>query len=144
MIPFTPHLAYECLELLKCDTFNKWPDVNKNLQLEIKFAIQINGKTTSEDIAAEVSKSVLSTNGHKGKIDVQTFQVLEVLGGGDFFDSAGKTFVLNTEAQGSFIKFTQATASIDGNKIKKYFENQKVIKTIFVKNKIINYITSKQ
>ncbi len=81
-----------------------------------KVRIQINGKTTSEDIAAEVSKSVLSTNGHKGKIDVQTFQVLEVLGGGDFFDSAGKTFVLNTEAQGSFIKFTQATASIDGNK----------------------------
>ena len=79
MIPFTPHLAYECLELLKCDTFNKWPDVNKNLQLEIKFAIQINGKTR----------------------DIIT-------------------------------------------KIKKYFENQKVIKTIFVKNKIINYITSKQ
>ena len=32
----------------------------------------------------------------------------------------------------------------DNFKIKKYFENQKVIKTIFVKNKIINYITSKQ
>ena len=97
MIPFTPHLAYECLELLKCDTFNKWPDVNKNLQLEIKFAIQINGKTR----------------------DIITI----------------KKDTLENEIN-DIIK--------DNFKIKKYFENQKVIKTIFVKNKIINYITSKQ
>ena len=97
MIPFTPHLAYECLELLKCDTINKWPDVNKNLQLEIKFAIQINGKTR----------------------DIITI----------------KKDTLENEIN-DIIK--------DNFKIKKYFENQKVIKTIFVKNKIINYITSKQ
>ena len=97
MIPFTPHLAYECLELLKCDTFNKWPDVNKNLQLEIKFAIQINGKT--RDIIA-IKKDTLEN------------EVNDIIK--------------------------------DNFKIKKYFENQKVIKTIFVKNKIINYITSKQ
>ena len=97
MIPFTPHLAYECLELLKCDTFNKWPDVNKNLQLEIKFAIQINGKT--RDIIA-IEKDTLENE-------------------------------INDIIKDNF-------------KIKKYFENQKVIKTIFVKNKIINYITSKQ
>ena len=97
MIPFTPHLAYECLELLKCDTFNKWPDVNKNLQLEIKFAIQINGKT--RDIIA-IKKDTLENE-------------------------------INDIIKDNF-------------KIKKYFENQKVIKTIFVKNKIINYITSKQ
>ena len=97
MIPFTPHLAYECLELLKCDTFNKWPDVNKNLQLEIKFAIQINGKT--RDIIT-IEKDTLENE-------------------------------INDIIKDNF-------------KIKKYFENQKVIKTIFVKNKIINYITSKQ
>ena len=97
MIPFTPHLAYECLELLKCDTINKWPDVNKNLQLEIKFAIQINGKT--RDIIT-IEKDTLENE-------------------------------INDIIKDNF-------------KIKKYFENQKVIKTIFVKNKIINYITSKQ
>ena len=97
MIPFTPHLAYECLELLKCDTFNKWPDVNKNLQLEVKFAVQINGKT--RDIIA-IKKDTLENE-------------------------------INDIIKDNF-------------KIKKYFENQKVIKTIFVKNKIINYITSKQ
>ena len=97
MIPFTPHLAYECLELLKCDTFNKWPDVNRNLQLEIKFAIQINGKT--RDIIT-IEKDTLENE-------------------------------INDIIKDNF-------------KIKKYFENQKVIKTIFVKNKIINYITSKQ
>ena len=97
MIPFTPHLAYECLELLKCDTFNKWPDVNKNLQLEIKFAIQINGKT--RDIIT-IEKDTLENE-------------------------------INDIIKDNF-------------KIKKYFENKKVIKTIFVKNKIINYITSKQ
>jgi len=97
MIPFTPHLAYECLELLKCGTFNKWPDVNKNLQLEVKFAVQINGKT--RDIIA-IKKDTLENE-------------------------------INDIIKDNF-------------KIKKYFENQKVIKTIFVKNKIINYITSKQ
>ena len=97
MIPFTPHLAYECLELLKCDTFNKWPDVNKNLQLEIKFAIQINGKT----------RDIITIN--KDTLENEINDIIK-----------------------------------DNFKIKKYFENQKVIKTIFVKNKIINYITSKQ
>ena len=45
MIPFTPHIAYECLEKLKCKNKNKWPEIKKNLQNEIKFAVQINGKT---------------------------------------------------------------------------------------------------
>ena len=30
MIPFTPHLANECLELLKCKNIDKWPKINKN------------------------------------------------------------------------------------------------------------------
>ena len=29
MIPFTPHLAYESLELLGCSTVNNWPKVDK-------------------------------------------------------------------------------------------------------------------
>ena len=46
MIPFTPHLAYECLELLNCKTVNQWPRVDdKNILNFVKFAVQINGKT---------------------------------------------------------------------------------------------------
>ena len=31
MIPFTPHLAYECLELLDIKSTNKWPKINKTI-----------------------------------------------------------------------------------------------------------------
>ena len=27
IVPFTPHLAYECLELFKCKTSNDWPEI---------------------------------------------------------------------------------------------------------------------
>ena len=45
LLPFTPHLANEILDLLKCSTKNEWPKIQKNLLSDIKFAIQINGKT---------------------------------------------------------------------------------------------------
>ena len=45
MVPFTPHLAYECLERLKCKNPDKWPDINANFEENIKFAVQVNGKT---------------------------------------------------------------------------------------------------
>ena len=46
MIPFTPHLAFECLELFNCRTVNIWPKVDsKNIINEVKLAVQINGKT---------------------------------------------------------------------------------------------------
>ena len=45
IIPFAPHLAYECLELLKCETTNNWPEIKNNFTKEIKIAVQINGKT---------------------------------------------------------------------------------------------------
>ena len=44
LIPFTPHIAYECLDLLKCEKIN-WPDVKKNILENISLAVQINGKT---------------------------------------------------------------------------------------------------
>ena len=45
MIPFTPHLSHECLELHGADKIDEWPKINK-LGLEIiDFAVQINGKT---------------------------------------------------------------------------------------------------
>ncbi len=55
MIPFTPHLAYEILEKIKCEDVNNWPDIKKGLKEEINFAIQVNGKT--RDII-KISKSL--------------------------------------------------------------------------------------
>ena len=94
MIPFTPHLANECLEMFKCKSINIWPEVDeKNMLDEIKIAVQINGKT--RDIL-KVKKNILEQ-------DIK------------------KIILKNSNA-------------------KKYIESKKIAKTIFVKNKIINYI----
>ena len=46
MIPFTPHLAHECLEFLNCLNINDWPSIDrKNVLDEISIAVQVNGKT---------------------------------------------------------------------------------------------------
>jgi len=93
MIPFIPHLAYECLELHNCINKNEWPKINKNFNEEVKFAIQINGKT----------RDIITI---KKDLD-----------------------------QKSVVK------SISTNlKVNKFIKDKKIFKTIFVKNKIINYI----
>ncbi len=93
MIPFTPHLAHECLELLNCKNINDWPKIERNIINDIKLAVQINGKT--RDII-NIKKD------------------------------------LNKEEVFSFVK--------KNSKAKKYIEDKKINKTIFVKNKIINLI----
>ena len=45
LIPFTPHLAYECLEKLNCIDVISWPKIEKNILDDVKLAVQINGKT---------------------------------------------------------------------------------------------------
>ncbi len=96
MIPFTPHLANECLELLNCNSVDNWPIVDKkNLLNEVKLAIQINGKT----------RDILSI-----KKDLMEKEINEII--------------------------------LRKSKAKKYIEQKKIVKTIFVKNKIINYIVS--
>ncbi len=95
MIPFTPHLAFECLENLKCKDTNKWPKINTTVLNEIKInlVIQINGKT----------RDVLSINKDSSEEEINK--------------------LVNTSS-----------------KAQKYLMDKKIIKTIFVKNKIINYI----
>ena len=94
MLPFTPHLAHECLELLNCKSVNRWPEIDKKNALdEIKFAVQINGKT--RDII-NIEKNLLENEIHK---------------------------IINKNY-----------------KTKKYFTDKKIIKTIFIRDKIINYI----
>ena len=95
MIPFTPHLAHECLELFNCSNINEWPEIDKKFSEEINFAIQINGKT--RDIIKIKKDSAEET--------------------------INKRVLVDTKA-------------------KKYLLNKKIIKTVFVKNKIINYIIS--
>ena len=94
MLPFTPHLSSECLELFKCETINSWPKIDKkNILNEIKLAVQINGKTR----------------------DIITVKK-------DLMEEQINIYILKN------------------SKAKKYIESKKITKTIFVKNKIINYI----
>ncbi len=94
MIPFIPHLAYECLELHKCSTLKSWPKIDKSKIFEkIKLAVQINGKTRD---------------------------------------------ILNVEKDLSE-KEVNKIVSIS-SKARKYIESREIIRTIYVKNRIINYI----
>ena len=79
--------------MLDCKVKNKWPSINKNFVEEIKFAIQINGKT----------RDILSV-----KKDLSEEKIIEIIG--------------------------------KESKVKKTLQDKKIIRTIFVKNKIINYI----
>ncbi len=94
LIPFTPHLANECLELLKAKNTSEWPKYDDKRFLEkVNVAIQINGRT----------RDILEF-----KKDASEEEVNKII--------------------------------LKGSKAKKYLENKKIKKTIFVKNKILNYI----
>jgi len=93
LIPFIPHLAHECLELFNCKTINKWPDIENGFEQEVKFAVQINGKT--RDIIN------IKTNSSEKEIN----QIIH-----------------------------------NSSKAMKYLEKSKIIKTIFIKNRVLNYI----
>ena len=95
MIPFTPHLANECLSNLDCEDTNKWPKINIEAidNLKINMAVQINGKT----------RDIISINKDLREKDLD--------------------------------KFIRTSS-----KANKYIKDKKIIKTIFIKNKIINYI----
>tara|TARA_A100001011_G_C13626664_1_gene562285 strand:- start:221 stop:523 length:303 start_codon:yes stop_codon:yes gene_type:complete len=96
MIPFIPHLAYECLELHKTKKINVWPEINisdESTETLIKIAVQINGKTAD---------------------------IIEVLKNSDQ-------------------KKVERTVKL-APKLQKRLDNKQIKKTIFVKNRIINYL----
>ena len=68
LIPFTPHLAHECLELMGSQNKDDWPKIEKNIFEEIKLAIQINGKTrdiitTKKDLnEKEINEIILNVS----------------------------------------------------------------------------------
>jgi len=94
LVPFVPHLAYECLELLNCKAKNEWPEIKKNTIEILKMAVQVNGKT--RDII-EVNKD------------------------------------MSEEYVNAFI--------MKNSKAKNYIADNNVKRVIFIKNRIINYIT---
>jgi leucyl-tRNA synthetase len=75
LIPFTPHLAYECLEQLGIKDPDIWPKINTVLNAEekIKIAIQINGKTKEviEVVKDLDEKNVISESKKSKKINDQ-------------------------------------------------------------------------
>ena len=95
MIPFTPHLAFECLSNLKCEQINIWPQINKKVleNVKINMVVQVNGKTRD---VIEVDKD------------------------------------LNEENLNNLIR--------QHSKANKYIIEKEIVKTIYIKNKIINYI----
>ena len=95
MIPFTPHLAHECLSNLNCKKTYKWPEINEKIleNITINMVIQVNGKT----------RDVLNIKQNLNEKEVNKL----------------------------IIKSSNAN---------KHLMNKKIIRTIFVKNKIINYI----
>ena len=95
LIPFTPHIAYECLELQSQDYENVlWPIVNKNIKIQekVKIAVQINGKT----------KQIIEMDKDLNEKEI----------------------------------FNQ----FKNEKVYQQLNNKKINKTIFVKNRIINYL----
>ena len=93
LLPLTPHIANELLDLFECKERYKWPSINKNIQEDINFAVQVNGKT----------RDILTINR----------------------DLAQKEIEKKIEEKSKAMKF---------------IGNKKIIKIIFIKNKIINYI----
>ena len=95
MIPFTPHLAHECLSNLNCKDTHKWPKINEKVleNVKVNMVIQVNGKT----------RDVLNVKKNLSEKEIDKLVM-------------------------------------KSSKANKYLINKKIIKTIFVKNKIINYI----
>ena len=95
MVPFTPHLASECLEKFDKSDAEIWPKISqKSIKNQIiKIAVQINGKT----------RDVISI-----EKDLNEKEVVSI--------------------------------SKKNAKINKSLANKNIIKIIFVKNKIINYL----
>ncbi|MDC3156991.1 leucine--tRNA ligase [Candidatus Pelagibacter bacterium] len=83
MMPFTPHLAHECLELFNCKTFYNWPEIKKNTLEIINFAVQINGKT--RDIIkmnknlSEVEVKVIAEGSLKVKKHIENKKISKII-----------------------------------------------------------------
>ena len=85
LVPFTPHLAYECLSNLGCKTPDNWPEINKKYleNIKINMVIQVNGKTRDvlnikKDLTEiEITKLIkVSSKANKYIIDKQIKKII--------------------------------------------------------------------
>ena len=85
LVPFTPHIAYECLEMLGAKEIKTWPKVDTKLikQEKIKIAIQINGKTRDvieiDKGISQISVEKLCKNNNKVKNKILSKPVHKVI-----------------------------------------------------------------
>ena len=99
LIPFTPHMAYECLEMLGVKEVKNWPKINTKLILKekIKMAIQINGKTRDvieiEKGINQISVEKLCKNNFKIKDKILNKSILKVI----FVKDRIINFIINNE-----------------------------------------------
>ena len=83
LIPFTPHFAYESLELLNCKTINNWPEIKGNLIDNVNLAVQVNGKTRdivqlSKDLSEnDVKKFILENS--KAKKYIENSKITKII-----------------------------------------------------------------
>ena len=76
LIPFTPHLACECLELLNVKNIENWPNIQKLNSHNIKIAVQINGKTrdvldVKKDITEKDLRNIIKKDSKASKFIVE-------------------------------------------------------------------------
>ena len=84
MIPFTPHLACECLELMKCKDVNKWPVIDKKYDFkEIQISVQINGRTrdvlTAKKDTDEITINKLILKNSKAKKHLENKKIIKTI-----------------------------------------------------------------
>ena len=85
LIPFTPHLAYECLEINGSKSADTWPNI-QNEELEVvKIAIQVNGKTrdileVKKDLPEDMLRKIVekSTKANKFIKNVKIIKIIHV------------------------------------------------------------------
>ena len=83
LIPFTPHLAYECLEINGSKSSDNWPNI-KNVELEeVKLAIQVNGKTrdilkVKKDLSEDKLKKIVKERSKANKF-IKNFKIIKII-----------------------------------------------------------------
>ncbi len=83
LIPFSPHIAFECLNLLNCKNIYQWPKVDLSINENINLAVQINGKTRDivkiDKDASEEEVRELAQNSLKAKKYIIGFKIKKII-----------------------------------------------------------------
>ena len=79
-----------------------------------RVRVQINSLGDASSIAGEISKSILSSNGHNGQVTIKTFERFVNSDGDVVTDSDGRTIFVESTT-GSYLELTQLGSGEDGN-----------------------------